>query len=89
MYRPAAFFRGILLPLCDSGDCSLREAVILGSVLKRVSIPAIHASVAIYKLCQMPYYGATQHLLLILINKKFSLPYKVTKMGNRLAILLY
>jgi len=77
LYRPAAFFRGILLPLCESGDCSLREAVILGSVLRRVSIPAIHASVAIYKLCLMPYYGATQHLLIILLNKKFSLPYKV------------
>jgi len=77
LYRPAAFFRGILLPLCESGDCTLREAVIIGSALRRVSIPAIHASVAIYKLCQMPYYGATQHLLIILINKKFSLPYKV------------
>jgi essential nuclear protein 1 len=77
LFRPAAFFRGILLPLAESGDCTLREAVIIGSVLRRVSIPPIHASVAIYKLCQMPYYGATQHLLIILINKKYSLPYKV------------
>jgi len=77
LYRPAAFFRGILLPLCESGDCTLREATIVGSVMKRVSIPAIHASVAIYKLCQMPYFGATQCFILILLNKKFSLPYKV------------
>jgi len=77
LYRPAAFFRGILLPLCESGDCTLREATIVGSVMKRVSIPAIHASVALYKLCQLPYYGATQYFILVLLNKKFSLPYKV------------
>jgi len=77
LYRPAAFFRGILLPLCESGDCTLREATIVGSVMKRVSIPAIHASVALYKLCQLPYYGATQYFILVLVNKKFSLPYKV------------
>lgn len=77
LYRPAAFFRGILLPLCESGDCTLREATIVGSVMRRVSIPAIHASVAIYKLCQMPYFGATQYFILVLLNKKFSLPYKV------------
>ena len=26
-YKPAAFFKGILLPLCASGSCTLREAV--------------------------------------------------------------
>lgn len=77
LYRPAAFFRGVLLPLCESGDCTLREATIVGSVMKRVSIPAIHASVAIYKLCQLPYFGATQYFIMVLLNKKFSLPYKV------------
>lgn len=77
LYRPAAFFRGILLPICEAGDCTLREASIIGSVMRRVSIPAIHASVAIYKLCQMEYFGATQYFMLVLLNKKFSLPYKV------------
>ncbi len=33
-YKPAAFYKGILLPLCSSGSCTLREAVIISSVLK-------------------------------------------------------
>merc|ERR1712188_209632 len=32
LFKPAAFFKGILLPLCESGSCSLREAIIVGSV---------------------------------------------------------
>ena len=37
VYKPAAFFKGILLPLAASGNCSLREATIFGSVLVKVS----------------------------------------------------
>lgn len=31
--------QGFLLPLCSAGDCSLREAVIVAAVLRRVSLP--------------------------------------------------
>lgn len=31
--------QGFLLPLCAAGDCSLREAVIVAAVLRRVSLP--------------------------------------------------
>ena len=44
MFKPAAFYKGILIPLCQSGTCTVREAVIFSSVLKRVSIPALHSS---------------------------------------------
>lgn len=37
-FKPAAFFRGILLPLCSS-SCSLRKAVIFASVVAKTSIP--------------------------------------------------
>lgn len=37
VYKPSAFFKGILLPLASSGDCTLREATIFASVLARVS----------------------------------------------------
>ncbi|KAJ3306746.1 snoRNA-binding rRNA-processing protein [Kappamyces sp. JEL0829] len=30
LYKPAAFFKGFLLPLCEGGDCTLREAAIIG-----------------------------------------------------------
>mmetsp|Transcript_8895 Transcript_8895/g.15109 ORF Transcript_8895/g.15109 Transcript_8895/m.15109 type:complete len:468 (+) Transcript_8895:2182-3585(+) len=74
VYKPAAFFKGILLPLCKEG-CTLREAVIVASVLQRVSIPVHHSAVAIHKLAQMnEYNGAASIFIKTLLNKKYSLP---------------
>lgn len=36
VYKPAAFYKGMLLPLASAGDCTLREAAIFASVLSRV-----------------------------------------------------
>ena len=30
LFKPGAFFKGFLLPLCESGNCTLREATIIG-----------------------------------------------------------
>ena len=74
VYKPAAFFKGILLPLCKD-DCTLREAAIVASVLQRVSIPVLHAAVAIHKLAQMTdYNGAASIFIKTMLNKKYSLP---------------
>ncbi|KAL3803846.1 hypothetical protein HJC23_004008 [Cyclotella cryptica] len=74
VYKPAAFFKGILLPLCKEG-CTLREAIIVASVLQRVSIPVHHSAVAIHKLALMEEYnGAASIFIKTLLNKKYSLP---------------
>ena len=73
VYKPAAFFKGILLPLAKE-NCSLREAAIVASVLQRVSIPVLHSAVAIHKLAQMEYSGAQSIFIKTLLNKKYSLP---------------
>lgn len=79
VYKPAAFFKGILLPLCKDG-CTLREAVIAASVLQKVSIPVHHSAVAIHKLAQMTEYnGAASIFIKTLLNKKYSLPAPVIK----------
>jgi essential nuclear protein 1 len=57
LYKPAAFFKGILFPLCESGTCTLREAAIIGSVLAKVSVPVLHSSVALMRLAEMDYTG--------------------------------
>ncbi|NXO10778.1 BYST protein, partial [Oriolus oriolus] len=44
LFKPAAWFKGILIPLCESGTCTLREAVIIGSILTKCSIPVLHSS---------------------------------------------
>jgi len=71
------FYKGILLPLCEVGDCTLREATIIGSVLTKVSIPVLHSSAAILKIAEMDYSGANSLFLRALLNKKYALPYRV------------
>ena len=55
-FKPAAFYRGMLLPLCQSA-CTLRKATIIASVLAKTSIPVLHSSVALLKLAQLDYSG--------------------------------
>lgn len=77
LYKPNAFFKGVLIPLCEAMDCSLREAIIIGSVIAKTSIPCIPSSVALMKLCTMQYSGTNSLFIRILIDKKYALPYRV------------
>ncbi|KAK9507698.1 hypothetical protein O3M35_007497 [Rhynocoris fuscipes] len=77
LFKPGAFMKGILLPLCESGTCSLREAIIIGSVLSKNSIPMLHSAAAILKIAEMEYTGANSIFLRILYDKKYALPYRV------------
>eukprot|EP00727_Mastigamoeba_balamuthi_P003355 m51a1_g13016 putative bystin (331) ;mRNA; f:106-1461 len=77
LYKPTPFYKGFLLPLCESGTCTLREATIVGSVLAKMSVPMLHSAACIVKLAQMPYGGANSMFLRVLLDKKYSLPYMV------------
>ncbi|CAG8488755.1 3014_t:CDS:2 [Ambispora gerdemannii] len=77
LYKPAAFFKGILFPLCESGTCTLKEAAIIGSVIAKVSIPVLHSSAALLRLAEMEYSGPNSLFIRILLDKKYALPYKV------------
>ena len=77
LFKSAAFYKGVLLPLCASGTCSVREAVIFSSVLKRVAIPALHSAAAMLRLAEMAYHGTNSFFIRVLLDKKYALPYKV------------
>lgn len=77
LFKPAAFYKGILLPLAQSGTCTLREATIFASVLMKVSIPAIHSAAALLRLAEMPYSGSTSVFIRTLLLKKYALPGRV------------
>ncbi|CAK4031163.1 rRNA processing Bystin [Lecanosticta acicola] len=86
LYKPAAFFRGLLFPLVGSGTCTLREATIISSVLARVSIPVLHSATALYRLCEIAAdqmmsdvesAGACNIFIRTLLEKKYALPYRV------------
>ncbi|KAJ6293084.1 hypothetical protein OIU78_025123 [Salix suchowensis] len=76
-YRLVLLPRGILLPLCKSRTCNLREAVIVGSVIQKVSIPMLHSCVTLLKLAEMDYCGTTSYFIKLLLDKKYALPYRV------------
>ncbi|OQR90684.1 bystin [Achlya hypogyna] len=77
LYKPQAFYKGIILPLCEGRDCTNREAVIIGSAISKVSVPVIHSAAALMKLAELPYSGANSVFIKILLNKKYSLPTRV------------
>ncbi|OLY84392.1 Bystin [Smittium mucronatum] len=77
LYKPAAFFKGILFPLCENDNCTLREAIIISSVLSKVSIPVLHSAAALLHLANLNYSGPTALLIRVLLDKKYALPYKV------------
>ncbi|CAI8019859.1 Bystin [Geodia barretti] len=76
LFKPAAFFKGILLPLCESGTCTLREALIISSVLAKCSIPMLHSSAALLKIAEMEYSGTNSIFIRTLLDKKYALPYR-------------
>ncbi|KAJ3311775.1 snoRNA-binding rRNA-processing protein [Boothiomyces sp. JEL0838] len=84
LYKPAAFFKGFLLPLLESGTCTLREAAIIGSVLIKISVPVLHSAAALLKIAEMDYTGLYDLIsgpnslfIRVLLDKKYALPFKV------------
>jgi essential nuclear protein 1 len=76
LFKPAAFFKGFLLPLTEQA-CTLRESSIISSILVKVSIPALHSAAALLKLAEMEYTPSTSLFLRVLLDKKYALPFKV------------
>ncbi|KFO82687.1 Bystin, partial [Cuculus canorus] len=68
LFKPAAWFKG---------TCTLREAIIIGSILTKCSIPVLHSSAAMLKIAEMQYSGANSIFLRLLIDKKYALPFRV------------
>lgn len=76
-YKPDAFNKGILFPLCEDHSCTLRQATIIGSVVSKVSLPMLHSAAALLFICQLPYSPPNSVILTALLEKKYALPYRV------------
>lgn len=61
----------------EAGDCTLREAIIFGSIISKTSIPVLHASACLLKICEMEYNGANSIFIRIFLEKRYALPYRV------------
>ena len=74
LYKPGAFFKGILLPLCEERNATLREALIIASVVDRKSIPVLHSAAALMRIANGAYSGANSIFIRVIVDKKYSLP---------------
>ena len=72
IFKQSAFFRGFLLPLAE--DATAREAVIIGSILAKMSFLNLDAAAAIMKLTHMEYQVGSGFFLKTLLAKKYALP---------------
>ncbi|KAK6085631.1 bystin [Seiridium cupressi] len=86
LYKPAAFFKGLLFPLVASGTCTLLEARIVSAVVVRVHIPVLHSAAALKGLCDIAAEeasagteggGATNIFIKALLEKRYALPFQV------------
>eukprot|EP00917_Polyrhabdina_sp_WS-2016_P014962 GHVP01032625.1.p1 GENE.GHVP01032625.1~~GHVP01032625.1.p1 ORF type:complete len:400 (+),score=88.34 GHVP01032625.1:2112-3311(+) len=76
-YKPSAWFSGILLPLSEEG-CTMQEALVVGSVLSKMSVPAVHAAACLVALAsQKTWFAPTSYFLSIILQKAYSLPLTV------------
>ncbi|KAG2148035.1 Bystin-domain-containing protein [Suillus clintonianus] len=76
LFKPAAFFKGIVFPMLESG-CSLKEAAIIASVVAKKKVPVLHSAAALLRIANMDYTGPNSLFIRVLIDKKYQLPYKV------------
>ncbi|CAJ0586527.1 unnamed protein product, partial [Mesorhabditis spiculigera] len=79
LYKPGAFFKGLIMPLCESGTCTLREAIIFCSIIQKFTIPIFHSAAALIMIAEMEYSGANSLFLRTLIDKKYALPLRCIK----------
>ncbi|KAG8343316.1 putative Bystin [Trypanosoma vivax] len=76
LFKPVAFFKGFILPLTADEECTLKEALVVASVLQRMHLPPVPTAVTIVKLAQQPFSGPRSVLLRVLIDKKMAMPYQ-------------
>ena len=72
MFKTGAFFKGFLLPLAEIA--TTRDAIIVGSILQKMSINPLDVAAALMKLTSMEYKLGNGYFLKILLGKKYTLP---------------
>lgn len=77
IFKTSAFYKGFLLPLAE--DATAREAIIVGSILQKMSINPLESAAAIMKLLEMPYSVGNGYFLKTMLAKRYTLPTKVVQ----------
>ena len=72
MFKIGAFFKGFLLPLAE--QATTREAIIIGSILQKMSINALDVAAALVKMTTYDYKLGNGYFMKVLICKRYTLP---------------
>lgn len=72
MFKTGAFFKGFLLPLAI--EANTREAIIIGSILQKMSINALDVAAALVKMTQYEYKLGNGYFIKVLLSKRYTLP---------------
>lgn len=74
---PALFLKGLLIPLCESKVCTVLEASVLARVIVQSQFPVLQSATALLKLSELPFTLPIGILILVFLEKKQALPYRV------------
>lgn len=72
MFKTGAFFKGFLIPLAETADT--REAIIIGSILQKMSINALDVAAALVKMTTFAYKLGNGYFIKVLLSKRYTLP---------------
>jgi essential nuclear protein 1 len=74
MFKTGPFFKGFLLPLAEDHMTSTREAIIIGSILQKMSINALDVAAALVKMSTYAYNLGNGYFIKVLLGKRYTLP---------------
>ena len=72
MFKIKAFMKGFLLPLAE--QASTREAIIIGSILQKMSINIFDVAAALIKMTTYDYKLGNGYFIKVLLSKRYALP---------------
>ncbi|KAI8985823.1 Bystin-domain-containing protein [Pilobolus umbonatus] len=71
------FLRGFLIPLCESDNFNMNEATLIGAILAQINLSGLHAATTLLYLSQIPFTVPSCLFILIFLEKKENLPFRV------------
>eukprot|EP00760_Papus_ankaliazontas_P002620 PhM_4_TR11188/c0_g1_i1/m.13801/K14797/ENP1, BYSL; essential nuclear protein 1 len=73
IFKPAAFVKGFLVPLCEESS-SIQLALIVGTIIHKCTIPVIPAAIGLVKISEMEFSSVNAIVMRAIIDKRLNLP---------------
>lgn len=74
---PFVFFSSLILPICESKNCSIKEGAILGSIISKYHFTPSVIMAVLIKLLKNPITPSKCMLCRIIVSKKYLIPHRI------------